>query len=139
MVSYAATRPSGLLAWSGLVFFGVLLLPRIGWLMWRLWRYGQVPKSYNRRYGDAWMRDFARVGPATVVTLTAGLIAVEVDYFFGMGTPLLKVLVGVFGVVFFAGGLLTMTIHYLHWPRWCIAPVLRDPERPRRMSRPQDG
>ncbi|HWF26294.1 MAG TPA: hypothetical protein VG275_12640 [Solirubrobacteraceae bacterium] len=139
MSGYAATHVSGLLAWTALVFFGVLVLPRLGYLMWRLWRYGERPKNYSKRYSEEWWLDFQRMGPTAVVAMTFLVTGVEVDYFFGVGNLFPKLVVLISGLLFLIVGALSFAVHYLHRPQWCIAPVLRDPKHSRVRSRPRRG
>jgi hypothetical protein len=139
MNSYAAAQVSGVVAWITLLFIGVLLVPRTGYMVWRLWRHGERPKSYNKRYSDAWMIDFARTSPTAVVSMTFLVIGVEVDYFFGVGNLFLKLVVLVSGLLFMLVGLLSISVHFLRRPQWCIAPVLRDPKPSRPRSRPRRG
>ncbi|HEY5241725.1 MAG TPA: hypothetical protein VIJ22_09680, partial [Polyangiaceae bacterium] len=73
----------------------------------------------------------ARMGPTTVVCLTALVIGVGVDHFAGTGDVFLKLVVLISGLLFFIAGLLSFSVRYLRRPQWCIAPVLREPGRPR--------
>ena len=129
MSVYATTRPSGVLAWGALLFFGVLVLPRLGYLMWRLWHYGEQPKNHVKSYDEWQWVDFQRVGPTAVSALAFAVIATDVDYFFGLGTPLLKLVVYGSAILAAAAGLLAISVHFLRRPQWCIAPVLREPKR----------
>jgi hypothetical protein len=137
MSAYATTGPSAVLAWAALLFFGVLILPRLGYLMWRPWHYGERPKNYGKSYSEAGWVDFQRIGPTTVICLAFAVIAADVDYFFGLGTPFLKLVVYGSAILAAAAGVLTISVHFLRWPQWCIAPVLREPKRPRRRPRPR--
>jgi hypothetical protein len=134
MSGYAATHVSGVVAWAALVFFGVLVLPRLGYLMWRLWRYGERPKNYSKGYSESSWLNFQRMGPTAVIALTFGVIAVDVDYFFGVGNLLLKLVVFLGALLFMVVGALSVSVHVLRRPQWCIAPVLREPKRPRARS-----
>lgn len=135
MNSYAAAQVSGVVAWAALLFFGVLVLPRLGYLMWRLWRYGERPKNYSKAYSEAGWIDFQRMGPTLVASMTFAVISVEVDYFFGTGNLFLKLVVFLSALLFMIVGLMSISVHFLRRPQWCIAPVLRNPQ-PERVRPP---
>jgi hypothetical protein len=60
------------------------------------------------------------------------VIAVAVDYFFGVSTLFLKLVVFVSGVLFMLVGVLSISVHFVRRPQWCIAPVMREDKRSRR-------
>jgi hypothetical protein len=136
MSSYAAAQVSGVVAWAVLLLFG-LLLPRTGYLMWRLWRNGEQPRNYSKSYSDAGWLNFQRMGPTAVVSITFLVIGVDVDYFFGTGNLFLELVVFVSGLLCFFVGALSVSVQVLRRPQWCIAPVLRDSQRSR--PRPRRG
>lgn len=120
-------------AWLSAVLL-VLCMPFGWWLLWRLWHRREVRLRPNNPYSPSQQELLLRMYPAAIVCVTGMLFLVAFVGFVGQRTLGEKIVVGVFGIVFFGAGFIGISVHFLGRPRWAIAPILRERESPPQSS-----
>jgi hypothetical protein len=115
---------------DGVILAAVALFLPVGWwVVWRMWRYGDLREQPRNPYSRAQQDRLRRLMPASMVGVTAGWICVAVGLLLGQKSPAEKIAVGVFALIAFAAFAVTLSVDRRDKPRWAIAPVLRDKER----------
>ena len=98
------------------------------WAIPRMWRSGWLP-LYRPRSRMSWPQatEMQRRGPSSAIAMGLVVLAIELDYFLGVATPGLKIIV--YGAAFLAvvAAGLALSVIYAHRPQWLIPPALRDP------------